>query len=82
MTGIHMQESHGKTNATGPATKWGTAKGGFQLIDATAKRFQVDNAYNMEQATEGAAKYLSYLYKRFDGDLEKPLRHTTQARAM
>lgn len=73
MTGIHMQESHGKTNATGPATKWGTAKGGFQLIDATAKRFQVDNAYNMEQATEGAAKYLSYLYKRFDGDLTKTI---------
>ena len=73
MTGIHMQESHGKTNATGPATKWGTAKGGFQLIDATAKRFQVDNAYNMEQATEGAAKYLSYLYKRFDGDLAKTI---------
>lgn len=73
MTGIHMQESHGETNATGPATKWGTAKGGFQLIDATAKRFQVDNAYNMEQATEGAAKYLSYLYKRFDGDLTKTI---------
>lgn len=73
MTGIHMQESHGKTNATGPATKWGTAKGGFQLIDATAKRFQVDNAYNMEQATEGAAKYLSYLYKHFNGDLAKTI---------
>lgn len=73
MTGIHMQESHGNPNATGPATKWGTAKGGFQLIDATAKRFQVDNAYNMEQATEGAAKYLSYLYKHFNGDLAKTI---------
>lgn len=73
MTGIHMQESHGNTNATGPMTKHGKAKGGFQLIDATAKRFQVDNAYNMEQATEGAAKYLSYLYKRFDGDLAKTI---------
>ena len=73
MTGIHMQESHGNTKATGPSTKWGTAKGGFQLIDATAKRFQVDNAYNMEQATEGAAKYLSYLYKHFNGDLAKTI---------
>ncbi|MGP5546254.1 transglycosylase SLT domain-containing protein [Psychrobacter alimentarius] len=73
MTGIHMQESHGKTNATGPMTKYGKAKGGFQFIDATAKRFEVDNAYNMEQATEGAAKYLSYLYKRFDGDLAKTI---------
>jgi len=73
MTGIHMQESHGNTNATGPSTKWGTAKGGFQLIDATAKRFQVDNAYNMKQATEGAAKYLSYLYKHFNGDLAKTI---------
>lgn len=73
MTGIHMQESHGNTNATGPMTKYGKAKGGFQLIDATAKRFKVDNAYNMEQATEGAAKYLSWLYKRFDGDLAKTI---------
>lgn len=73
MTGIHMQESHGNTNATGPMTKYGKAKGGFQFIDATAQRFKVDNAYNMEQATEGAAKYLSYLYKRFDGDLAKTI---------
>lgn len=73
MTGIHMQESLGNTNATGPMTKHGRAKGGFQLIDATAKRFKVANAYNMEQATEGAAKYLSWLYKRFDGDLTKTI---------
>ena len=73
MTGIHMQESHGNPNATGPTTKYGKAKGGFQLIDATAERFKVANAYNMEQATEGAAKYLSYLYKRFDGDLTKTI---------
>ncbi len=73
MTGIHMQESHGNTNATGPMTKYGKAKGGFQFIDATAKRFEVDNAYNMEQATAGAAKYLSYLYKRFNGDLAKTI---------
>ena len=73
MTGIHMQESHGNTNATGPMTKHGKAKGGFQLIDATAERFKVDNAYNMEQATEGAAKYLSWLYKRFNGDLTKTI---------
>lgn len=73
MTGIHMQESHGNANATGPNTKYGKAKGGFQLIDATANRFKVANAYNMEQATEGAAKYLSWLYKRFDGDLTKTI---------
>lgn len=71
MTGIHMQESHGNTNATGPMTKYGKAKGGFQFIDDTAKRYGVSNAYNMEQATEGAAKYLSFLYKRFNGDLAK-----------
>ena len=73
MTGIHMQESHGNTQAKGPMTKYGRAKGGFQLIDATAERFKVDNAYNMEQATEGAAKYLSWLYERFNGDLTKTI---------
>lgn len=73
MTGIHMQESHGNTQAKGPVTKYGRAKGGFQLIDATAERFKVANALNMEQATEGAAKYLSWLYERFDGDLVKTI---------
>ncbi|QOD13533.1 lytic transglycosylase domain-containing protein [Psychrobacter sp. 28M-43] len=73
MTGIHMQESHGNPNATGPMTKYGKAKGGFQMIDATAKRFGVDDPYNMTQATEGAAKYLSWLYERFEGDLAKTI---------
>lgn len=74
LTGIHMQETQGHTTgpkATGPMTKYGKAKGGFQLIDDTAKRFQVGNPYDMKQATEGAAKYLSWLLKRFDGDLAK-----------
>lgn len=71
LTGIHMQESRGNANATGPMTKYGKAKGGFQFIDDTAKRFQVGNPYDMKQATEGAAKYLSWLLKRFDGDLAK-----------
>lgn len=71
LTGIHMQESRGKANATGPMTKYGRAKGGFQFIDDTAKRFEVGNPYDMKQATEGAAKYLSWLLKRFDGDLAK-----------
>lgn len=71
LTGIHMQESRGNANATGPMTKYGKAKGGFQFIDDTAKRFQVGNPYDMTQATEGAAKYLSWLLKRFDGDLAK-----------
>ena len=74
LTGIHMQETQGHTTgpkATGPMTKYGKAKGGFQLIDDTAKRFQVGNPYDMTQATEGAAKYLSWLLKRFDGDLAK-----------
>lgn len=73
LSGVHMQESRGNPNAKGPATKYGTAKGGFQFLDATAQRFGVTNSYNMEQATVGAAKYLKFLLDRYSGNVAKAI---------
>ena len=39
LSAINMQESKGDANAIGPHTKYGKAKGGFQMLDDTAKRW-------------------------------------------
>lgn len=63
-------ESSGNTNAIGPETKYGTAKGKFQLMDKTAQMLGVQDPFNETQAQAGAQKYLSQLYRQFgDPDL-------------
>lgn len=69
LSAIHMQESSGNTNVVGSMTKYGTAKGGFQFLDDTAKRFNVHNPFDTKQAAEGAAKYLRFLLNKF-GDID------------
>ncbi len=71
LSGIHQQESSGNTRAVGPNTKYGTAKGGFQFIDPTAKQYAVKDPFNMEQAAIGAAKYLKFLLDKFNGNVAK-----------
>ncbi|WP_151675738.1 transglycosylase SLT domain-containing protein [Acinetobacter soli] len=70
LSAIDMQESRGKSNAVGPMTKYGTAKGNFQLLDGTAKRFGVNNPFDTKQAADGAAKYLRFLLDKY-GDIDK-----------
>ncbi|UOH17170.1 tape measure protein [Acinetobacter sp. NyZ410] len=67
LSGIHMQESRGNANAIGPMTKYGTAKGGFQFLDDTAKRFKLTggDVFDLGKSAEAAAKYLQILYKKF-----------------
>ncbi|MFW1996911.1 tape measure protein [Acinetobacter guillouiae] len=67
LSGIHMQESRGDANAIGPMTKYGTAKGGFQFLDDTAKRFKLtgSDVFDLGKSAEAAAKYLQILYKKF-----------------
>lgn len=72
LSAINMQESRGNANAVGPMTKYGTAKGGFQFLDGTAKRFNVGNPFDTKQAAEGAAKYLRFLLDKF-GDIDKAI---------
>ena len=44
------------------------AQGLMQLMPATARRFNVSNAYDPQQNIFAGAKYLSWLTKRFKGD--------------
>ena len=68
LSAIHMQESRGNSNAY---NKSSGAAGGFQFLEGTAKQYGVKDRYNLAQAAEGAGKYMAYLLKLFEGDLEK-----------
>lgn len=64
--GVILQESGGKSKAVSHCG----AKGLMQLMPGTAKRFGVQNSFDPEQNIEGGTRYLKWLMKRFDGDLE------------
>lgn len=49
------------------------AQGLMQLMPATARRFSVSNAWNPSENIEGAAKYIAWLTKRFNGKIEHVL---------
>ena len=49
------------------------AQGLMQLMPATARRFGVHNAYDPHQNIHGGTQYLSWLLKRFKGDLSLAL---------
>lgn len=45
------------------------ARGLGQLMPGTARRFGVDDVHNPRQNLDGAARYLSWLIERYNGDL-------------
>lgn len=73
---LSMQESVFDVNAVGPATRWGIAKGMWQFIPSTARRYglrpgpredlrvvdEQDERHDFRKATEAAAKYLLDIY--------------------
>ena len=74
LSAINMQESRGNANAIGPMTKLGQAKGGFQFLDGTAKRFGLIGSavFDTGKSAEAAAKYFQFLYQKF-GTWEKAI---------
>ena len=71
LSAIHMIESRGNANAY---NKDSGAAGGFQMLSGTASQYGVKDRYNLAQSAEGAAKYLQYLLKLFNGNIEKAVR--------
>lgn len=49
------------------------AMGIMQLMPETAKSLKVDNPFDAEENVNGGARYLSYLYNKYDGDLNLTL---------
>lgn len=74
LSAIQMQESGGNTydSKGGILTSPVGAKGSFQFMPATAKRFNV-NVEDMASSAEGAAKYLKILLKMFGGNIDKAI---------
>lgn len=71
LSAIHMIESRGNANAYNKSTG---ATGGFQFLKGTGDQYGVKDRYNLAQSAEGAAKYLQYLLKLFNGNVEKAVR--------
>lgn len=69
LSAVMHQESAGKVYARSPVG----AKGLFQFMPATAKELRLDDPHAPEPAAEAAAKYLSSLYRRYNGDLNLSL---------
>jgi len=49
------------------------AQGHFQFMPGTAKEWGVDDPNDLNQSATGAARYMSYLMKRYGGDVTKAL---------
>ena len=62
LASLIYQESRFKPKAQ----SWAGAKGLMQMMPATAKEMGVKNRTNPEDNLRGGAKYLKYLYSRFD----------------
>jgi soluble lytic murein transglycosylase-like protein len=74
---LAMQESNFNVEACGPKTRWGIAKGMWQFIPDTAKRYGLkigplakqrkpdpkDDRHNPRKATQAAARYLRDIYQ-------------------
>ena len=65
LAALEMQESRGKVGARSPVG----ASGAFQFMPGTAKNFGVD-VTDVGSSAKGAAKYLSMLLKRYQGNVE------------
>lgn len=77
---VKKTESSGNAKAVGPMTKYGTAKGAFQLLDSTGKEFHKKlgisepyDPFNESQSRKIAKAVLTEYANMFDGDIEKAI---------
>ena len=61
---LSIAKAESSFNALAKATTT-TASGAFQFLKGTAKQYGVRDPFNVEQATVGAAKYLTVLQRQF-----------------
>lgn len=73
LSAIHAIET-GNTGKTNQVNASSGATGGFQFLSGTAKRYGVKDRTDLAQSAEGAAKYIAYLLKLFNGNMEKAVR--------
>jgi len=66
MKAMMHTESAFNPNARSPVG----AQGLMQLMPATARRFKVNNPWNPADNIEGSAKYIAWLMRRFDNNVE------------
>lgn len=73
---LKQQESGGDPSAVGPKTKYGTAKGAYQMLDETGKEYHKKlgikepyDPHNEKQQRRLAKAYMDDLLEMFDGDL-------------
>ncbi|WP_201504144.1 lytic transglycosylase domain-containing protein [Psychrobacter aestuarii] len=66
MKAMMHTESAFNPNARSPVG----AQGLMQLMPATARRFSVSNPWNPAENIEGSAKYIAWLMRRFNGNVE------------
>ena len=73
---LPLQESNFNTQAIGPETSYGVAKGAWQFLATTGQEYgltsgpladvrqfdEQDDRFDFKQATRAAAKYLKYIY--------------------
>jgi soluble lytic murein transglycosylase-like protein len=73
---LALQESNFDVKAIGPPTRWGRAKGMWQFIPSTARRYGIDpgpyaddnlvdphdERHDFEKSTDAAARYLQTIY--------------------
>ena len=69
LSAVMHQESGGKINARSSAG----AQGLFQIMPGTARDLSLASAYEPQDSARAAARYLSQLYRRYNGNLKQTL---------
>lgn len=80
MNAVKQVESSNNANAVGPQTKYGKARGAYQMLDATGKEYHKKlgikepyDPHNEAQQEKLATAYIADLLKKYKGDITKAL---------